>query len=263
VIVLRPRIIPCLLVHERGLVKTVGFASPKYIGDPINVVKIFNEKAVDELAVYDIDATVKGHGPDYKMLENLAFESRMPLCYGGGVKTVDQVKTIIGLGLEKVAISSAAVANPRLVAEAAAAVGTQSVVVVLDVRPRRSSATYEVWTHNATVNTGRTMLEVAAEVEKLGAGEIVVNAIERDGQMKGYDLVMAGQISAAAQVPVTVLGGAGSLKHIEELIRHCGVVGAAAGSLFVFKGVYRAVLVNYPSIKQRDQLLDHVNNQLV
>jgi cyclase len=260
--VLRPRIIPSLLVQDQGLVKTIGFSSPKYVGDPINVVKIFNEKAVDELAIYDIDATVKGHGPDYKMLENLAFESRMPLCYGGGVKTVGQVKTIIGLGLEKVAISSAAVANPRLIAEAAEAVGTQSVVVVLDVKPRPRSTIYEVWTHNGTINTGRLMLDVAAEAEKLGAGEIVVNAIEKDGQMKGYDLEMARQINAAARVPVTILGGAGSLADIEELIRNFGVIGAAAGSLFVFKGIYRAVLVNYPSIKDRDQLLDHITKQV-
>ena len=131
-----------------------------------------------------------------KMLENLAFKSRMPLCYGGSIKTVDQVKTIIGLGVEKVAISSAAVANPRLIADAAEAVGNQSVVVVLDVKPRPHSTAYEVWTHNGSVNTGRLMLEVAAEVEKLGAGEIVVNAIEKDGQMKGYDLEMARQINA-------------------------------------------------------------------
>jgi cyclase len=254
--VLRPRIIPSLLVHDRGLVKTVGFSNPKYVGDPINVVKIFNEKAVDELAVYDIDATVRGHDPDYKMLENLAFESRMPLCYGGGVKTVEQVKTIIGLGIEKVAISSAAVANPRLVADAAEAVGNQSVVVVLDVKPRPGGSTYEVWTHNGTVNTGRPMLELAEEVEKLGAGEIVVNAIERDGQMKGYDLELARQINSSARIPVTILGGAGSLAHIQELINHFGVVGAAAGSLFVFKGIYRAVLVNYPSLEERDQLLN-------
>jgi cyclase len=259
---LRPRIIPCLLVREKGLVKTVGFSNPKYVGDPINVVKIFNEKAVDELAVYDIDATVRGHRPDYKMLEDLAFESRMPLCYGGGVKTVEQVKTIIGLGVEKVAISSAAVGNPRLVAEAADAVGNQSVVVVLDVRPRPRSATYEVWTHNGTVNTGRLMLEMAAEVEKLGAGEIVVNAIERDGRMQGYDLEMARQINASVRVPVTILGGAGSLQHIAELVRNFGVIGAAAGSLFVFKGVYRAVLVNYPDIKEREQLLRHINEQV-
>jgi len=253
--VLRPRIIPSLLVHDKGLVKTVGFSSPKYVGDPINVVRIFNEKAVDELAVFDIDATVRGQAPDYKMIENLAVESRMPLCYGGGVKTVEQVKTIIGLGVEKVAISSAAVGNPGLIAEAAEAVGGQSVVVVLDVKPRPHSTTYDVWTHNGTVNTGRSMLEVAAEAEKYGAGEIVVNAIERDGQMKGYDLELARQVNAASRVPVTILGGAGSLAHIEELIRNFGVIGAAAGSLFVFKGVYRAVLVNYPSLKERDALL--------
>ena len=252
---LRPRIVPCLLVHDKGLVKTVGFSNPKYVGDPINVVKIFNEKAVDELAVYDIDATVRGHGPDYKMIENLAFESRMPLYYGSGVKNVEQVKTIIGLGVEKVAISSAAVADPRLIAEAAEAVGSQSVVVVLDVKPRPRSTSYDVWTHNGTVNTGRPMLEVAAEAEKFGAGEIVVNAIERDGQMKGYDLELARQVNAASRVPVTILGGAGSLAHIEELIRNFGVIGAAAGSLFVFKGIYRAVLVNYPNIRERDQLL--------
>src|SRR4051795_13748557 len=157
---LRPRIIPCLLVQDKGLVKTVGFSSPKYVSDPINVVKIFNEKAVDELAVYDIDATVKGHGPDYKMLENLAFESRMPLCYGGGIKTVQQVKTVIGLGVEKVAISSAAIDHPRLIAEAAEAVGSQSIVVVLDVKPRPLTNNYEVWTRNGTVNTGRLMLDV-------------------------------------------------------------------------------------------------------
>jgi cyclase len=253
--VLRPRIIPSLLVHDRGLVKTVGFSDPKYVGDPLNVVRIFNEKEVDELAVFDIDATVRGQEPDYRMLENLAVESRMPLCYGGGVKTVEQVKTIIGLGIEKVAISSAAIANPKLIAEAAEAVGSQSVVVVLDVRPRRRSSDYEVFTHNARIGTGRTLLEVAAEAERLGAGEIVVNAIERDGQMKGYDLALARQINEAARVPVTILGGAGSLAHIEELIRNFGVIGAAAGSLFVFKGIYRAVLVNYPTVRERDQLL--------
>lgn len=259
---LRPRIIPCLLVHDKGLVKTVGFSNPKYVGDPINVVKIFNEKAVDELAVYDIDATVRGHEPDYKMIEDLAFESRMPLCYGGGVKTLEQVKTIIGLGVEKVAISSAAVGNPRLIAEAAEAVGKQSIVVVLDVRPRPSSNSYEVWTHNGTVNTGRPMLQVAAEAEKLGAGEIVVNAIDKDGRMQGYDLELARQIHDSSRVPVTILGGAGSLQHIEQLVRNFGVIGAAAGSLFVFKGVYRAVLVNYPSVKEREQLLHHINKQV-
>lgn len=248
---LRPRIIPCLLVHEGGLVKTVRFGDPKYVGDPINVVKIFNEKQVDELAVFDIDATVEGRGPDYKLISHLAAESRMPLAYGGGVKTLEQARTIISLGVEKVAISSAAVENPRLIADVSEAVGAQSVVVVLDVKPRRDGKDYEVWTHNARVNTGRSMSDVAAEVQKLGAGEIVVNAIERDGTMQGYDLNLSRAINAIAHIPITILGGAGSLDHIAELIRNFGVIGVGAGSLFVFKGPYRAVLVNYPTVAQR------------
>lgn len=252
---LRPRIFPCLLVHDQGLVKTVRFSNAKYVGDPINVVKIFNEKEVDELAVFDIDATVRGTAPDYKMIANLAAESRMPLTYGGGVKTLEQARTIVGLGVEKVAISAAAAADPDLIRQVSEAVGRQSVVVVLDVRPRRGGANYEVWTHNGTVNTGRLMTEVADQVQKLGAGEIVVNAIEHDGVMEGYDLNMARQINAIATVPVTILGGAGSLADVAELIRNFGVIGAGAGSMFVFKGTYRAVLVNYPSVAERDRLL--------
>lgn len=252
---LRPRIIPCLLVKNKGLVKTVGFADPKYVGDPINAVKIFNEKEVDELIVLDIDATARGYGPDYRMIMHLAAESRMPLCYGGGVKTAQQAKTIIGLGVEKVALSSAAVENPRLITQVAEEVGCQSVVVVLDVKKRLPSATYEVWTHSGGMNTGRSPAEFAAAVEKLGVGEIVVNSIDQDGRMKGYDLEVAKQVHEAISVPMTVLGGAGSLEDIGVLIANFGVVGAAAGSLFVFKGIYRAVLINYPSSDERGQLI--------
>ena len=159
---LRPRIIPCLLVRDKGLVKTVGFETGKYVGDPINAVKIFNEKEVDELAVLDIDATVRGAEPDYGMIEQIAVESRMPLCYGGGVKTTQHAKTIVGLGVEKVAISSAAVENPALISEVADEVGSQSVVVVLDVKRGRNG--FEVWTHNGRVNTHKPPAAVATEV---------------------------------------------------------------------------------------------------
>jgi cyclase len=243
------------LVRDKGLVKTVGFAESKYVGDPINAVKIFNEKEVDELMVLDIDATVRGHAPDYRMIEHVAAESRMPLCYGGGVKTAEQAKTIIGLGIEKVAISSAAIDNPSLVSQVADAVGNQSVVVVLDVKARESGAKYEVCTHNGRVSTGRAPADVAAGLERLGVGEIVVNSIDNDGRMRGYDLAAVRQVREATNVPLTVLGGAGSLKDIGELIRNFGVVGAAAGSLFVFKGVYRAVLINYPSAGDRDRVI--------
>jgi cyclase len=252
---LRPRIIPCLLVRDKGLVKTVGFASPKYVGDPINAVKIFNEKEVDELMVLNIDATVRNQEPDYRMIEILAAESRMPLCYGGGVKTAEQAKTIIGLGVEKVAISSAALANPALISKVANAVGNQSVVVVLDIRKHPRNEKYEVWTHNGKVNTRRAPSDVATQFEKLGVGEIVVNSIDNDGAMKGYDIPMVEEVRDATSVPMTVLGGAGSLKDIGELIGRFGLIGAGAGSIFLFKGIYKAVLINYPSTEEKDRLI--------
>ncbi|HUO67396.1 MAG TPA: AglZ/HisF2 family acetamidino modification protein [Gammaproteobacteria bacterium] len=251
---LRPRIIPCLLVKDGGLVKTVRFGSPKYVGDPINAVRIFNEKEVDELVVLDIDASARGREPDYVMIRNLAAECRMPLCYGGGVKTLEQAERIIGMGVEKVALSSAAVEDPELVARMADVVGGQSVVVVLDVRRNKRGAA-EVWTHNGTRDTGRLAVDLAKAMAERGAGEIVVNSIDNDGVMKGYDLDLVADVRGAVGVPVTVLGGAGSLEHVAELIRRFGLVGAAAGSLFVFKGVYRAVLINYPSRTDKDALL--------
>lgn len=251
---LRPRIIPCLLVRDRGLVKTVKFGPSKYVGDPINAVKIFNEKEADELIVLDIDATTKGYPPDLMMIQKLAAECRMPLCYGGGIKTVEQAKQIIGLGVEKVALSAAALADPKLITAIAAEIGSQSVVVVLDVK-KSLFGKYEVYTHNGQKSTGRSPIEVAQQAEKLGAGEIVINSVDLDGLMKGYDLDLAAKVREAISLPMTVLGGAGSLSDIGKLIQNCGVVGAAAGSLFVFKGIYRAVLISYPSFIERDSLI--------
>jgi imidazole glycerol-phosphate synthase subunit HisF len=250
---LRPRIIPCLLVHKGGLVKTVQFKDAKYVGDPINAVKIFNEKEADELIVVDIDASRNGVAPDFTLITRLAVECRMPLCYGGGVKSADQARRIIGLGVEKVAIGSAALDDPGLVPAVAAEIGSQSVVVVLDVRPKGDS--YEVWTHNAMRASGVDAFDAARRAADSGAGEIVVNCIERDGRMGGYDVPLAVRMRASMGLPLTMLGGAGSLVHMTELIRECGVVGAAAGSLFVFKGPYRAVLINYPSPERRDEVL--------
>lgn len=253
---LRPRITPCLLVHEGGLVKTVGFKDPKYVGDPINAVKIFNEKEADELVVLDIDATRNGVEPDYKLIQDLAAECRMPLAYGGGVRTPEQAKRIIELGVEKVCISSAAIEDPSCIRRIADAVGGQSVVVVLDVRKRSGlfANGYELCTHNATKAHKLDPIAFARECQAQGAGEIVLNSVDRDGVMKGYDLELAKQMRAALRIPMSVLGGAGSLADIEALIKACGVIGAAAGSLFVFKGQYRAVLINYPQPAQKDAL---------
>ncbi len=257
---LRPRIIPCLLVKNRGLVKTVNFANPKYVGDPINAVKIFNEKEVDELIVVDIDASVQNREPDYAMIRNLAVECRMPLCYGGGVKTLSQVEKIISLGVEKVAVSSAAISDPEIVSRSAEVVGSQSIVVVMDVKSAKSGRAYEIWTHNAGESTGKIPVDFAKQAEALGAGEVVINSIDQDGVMKGYDFGLVREIREAISLPITVLGGAGSLKHIAALIDAFGIIGAAAGSLFVFKGIYRAVLINYPSRAEKDALTAKVLN---
>lgn len=253
---LRPRIIPCLLIKDKGLVKTTNFENPKYVGDPINAVRIFNEKEVDELIVLDIDATVDRREPDYVMIEKLAEECRMPLCYGGGVTAAAQVQRIVQLGVEKVAVSAAALDNQALVSEASNLVGKQSIVVVLDVKKSFLGNKYEVWTHNGKKNTGIDPVELAREMEKRGAGEIVINSVDNDGLMNGYDLTLAEKIREIIHVPLTVMGGAGSLNDIGILINKFGTIGAAAGSLFVFKGVYRAVLINYPNRAEKDTIIN-------
>lgn len=251
---LRPRVTPCLLVQNRGLVKTVRFGEPKYVGDPLNAVRIFNEKEVDELIVLDIDASVQGREPDYDLIRNLASESRMPLCYGGGVTTVDQVERLVELGVEKVALSSVVTTKPDVVPRMTEAVGSQSIVVVLDVK-RAGAGEYRTWIHNGTRPTGQNAIEAAQRIAALGVGEIVINSIDHDGTMAGYDLPLISAIWERTTVPITALGGAGSLDDIRALFRKFGIIGAAAGSLFVFKGTYRAVLINYPRRADKDALV--------
>jgi len=250
---LRPRIIPSLLIQDNGLVKTVNFKNPKYVGDPINAVKIFNEKSVDELAIFDIDATVKDHDPNYSLIERIANQSRMPLCYGGGVKTVEQAQRIFGLGIEKIALSSAVLQNPRLISAIADRVGAQSVIVVLDVKKKMFGG-YEVYTHNGKKGTGINPFQFIQEAQKLGAGEIVINSIDQDGVMKGYDFGLIDKAREQTSLPMTVLGGAGSLEDIKKVIDKHKIIGVAAGSLFVFKGVYKAVLINYPTKEEKEKL---------
>ncbi len=250
---LRPRIIACLLIHNGALAKTVGFGKPKYVGDPLNAVRIFNEKEVDELIVLDIDATRERRDPNYKLIRNLAAECRMPLAYGGGVQSVQQFEQLVSLGVEKVAVSAAAVAEPSLLTRAAERVGQQSVVMVLDVRKQGQG--WEVFTHNGTRATGLDAVAFSQKAEALGAGEIVINSIDCDGLMTGYDKGIVRAVRAATTRPMTIVGGAGTLADIAGLVREFGVIGAAAGSLFVFKGLYKAVLINYPSRIEKDRLI--------
>ena len=252
---LNPRIIPSLLVKNKGLVKTTRFGDPKYVGDPINAVRIFNEKSVDELIVLDIDASSENRDPDYKMIAHIAAECRMPLCYGGGIKTAEQALKIFGLGVEKVALSSSVIERPQLISEVAKSVGNQSVVVVLDVKKKRFSNNYDLYIHNGKKKTGIDPIEFAKKVEKLGCGEIVINSIDNEGTMKGFDFNIIDKIRNTVSIPITVLGGAGSLEDVGEVINKYGIIGVAAGSLFVFKGKYRAVLINYPNDFEKSDLI--------
>ena len=252
---LRPRIIPSILVHNKGLVKTTNFKNHKYVGDPINTVKIFNEKEVDELVVFDIDATVKEEEPNYKMIENIASECRMPLCYGGGIKTAMQASRIFSLGVEKIALSSAAILDLKILKKIGDQVGLQSVVVVLDIK-RNIFGKLELFINNARMKIKIDPLDFINKIQKIGVGEIIVNSINNDGKMLGYDFIMLDKIVKSIEVPLTILGGAGSINDISLAFEKYGIIGASAGSLFVFKGKYKAVLINYPSEQEKQNIFN-------
>jgi cyclase len=240
------RVIPCLLLRNAGMVKTVRFDDAKYLGDPINVVKLFNDKEADELVLLDIAATPEGRGPAFARIEQLASECFMPVCYGGGVRSVDDMRTLFGLGVEKVAVNTRAVEDPRLIREAAGQFGSQSVIASIDVR-RGLLGRYEVVTRGGRKRTGLDPVAFAQEMERQGAGEILLNSVDRDGTMGGYDLELTRRVTRAVEVPVVACGGAGSLADMGRVVREAGASAAAAGSLFVFHGRHRAVLISYPS----------------
>jgi len=252
---LYPRIIPCLLIKNKGLVKTLRFSDPKYVGDPLNAVKIFNEKSVDELIVLDIDASTEEREPDYNVIANLAMECRMPLCYGGGIRTSEQAIKIFQLGVEKIALSSKAIEDPSIISEISNKVGAQSVIVILDVKKNRFSKKYNIYTKNGTLKSKHNPIDFSKRIQQEGCGEIVINSIDKDGGMNGYDYEIIDQIRNVVSIPLTVLGGAGSLDDIGVLINKHGIIGASAGSLFVFKGKYRAVLINYPNPDEKETLI--------
>ena len=253
---LNPRIIPTLLVHNKGLYKSIKFKDHKYVGDPLNAVRIFNEKKADEIMVLDIDASVNNQPPNMKLIENLASECRMPLCYGGGIKSVEQAQQIFSLGVEKIAISSAAIENPSLITQISDIVGSQSVVVIIDVR-KKFFGGLEICINNAKKSVGIDIVEFIKKIQKLGAGEIVINSIDDDGMMHGYNITLIKKLVEYIKIPLTVLGGAGNLNHIREVINKFGIIGISAGSLFVFKGKYKAVLINYPTREEKDKLINH------
>lgn len=251
---LQKRVIPCLLLHKGGLYKTEKFKKPTYIGDPINAIKIFNEKEVDELIFLDIDATTQNKELNYKIIEDIASECFMPLCYGGGVKNIEQMKKIYALGVEKISLSSAAVLNPKLIREAAKIFGNQSVIVTIDVK-KEFWGKKKVFINNGKKNTKIDPIEFVKKIESLGVGEIVVNSVDNDGVMRGYDLELLKEIKQNTKVPIIALGGAGNLNHIKEVFEIAKVDAVACGSMFVYQGPLKGVLISYPSYEQIEELL--------
>jgi cyclase len=244
---LHTRVIPCLLLLNQGLVKTVKFGSPTYLGDPINIVRIFNEKEVDELVLLDITATREQRGPNFKLLGDIAGEAFIPLAYGGGIRTIDAASQVFTLGFEKVVINTYAAENPSFIQAAASRFGSQSIVVSIDARKRLRGG-YEVYTRGGAERTRRDPVAFALEMEQMGAGEIMITSVERDGAMQGYDLELIRDVTSAVGIPVIACGGAGGIGHFGEAVQ-AGAAAVAAGSLFVFQGRHRAVLISFPTVE--------------
>lgn len=249
----RPRLIPCLLLSDGNLVKTRKFKDSTYLGDPINAVKIFSEKCVDELCIQDINASKNGIGPNFELLAEIATEAFMPLSYGGGITTVDQVRQLFRIGFEKVVLNTGWLERPELLGEIAAQFGVQSVIVSIDVKQdilRR----YHCVICDGTRQVEGTPVELAQRAEALGAGEILLNSIDRDGTMQGYDLKLVRSVADAVKIPLIACGGAGSAKDMEVVLHQAGAHAAAAGSMYVFYGTRRAVLIHVPEEKELMEL---------
>lgn len=250
---LPPRVIPCLLLDGEAFVKTVRFAEPRYLGDPVNIINLFNRFEVDEICLLDIAATREEREPDYELIHELADECWVPLAYGGGIRSVDAVRRVLAAGIEKVVIGTAAWERPGLVTEASQRFGAQAIVASVDVR--RVDGVAGVWVRNASIPTGADPAAYATRMESLGAGELLLNAVDRDGTMAGYDLELIREVSAAVGVPVIACGGAATRDDLVGPIS-AGASAVAAGSLFVFQGASRAVLVNFPERQQIEALFE-------
>lgn len=250
---LRTRVIPVLLLRNKGLVKTIRFGASKYIGDPINAVKLFNDKEVDELVFLDIDASKEGRGPNFDLIKNIASECFMPLGYGGGITTLEDIKRLFSIGVEKVIINSAALKDLSLVTEAARIFGDQSIVVSIDVT-KNFLGKYQTYSHAKISHSRSNPLNYALEAEMAGAGEIILNSVDRDGVMEGYDIKLIKLVTEATKIPVVACGGAGDLTDIKKAV-DAGASGVAAGSIFIYHGPHKGVLINYPTQSELKKIL--------
>ncbi len=240
----RPRIIPTLLIDDRDLIKTVRFGERTYLGDPVNAVKIFNRKRVDELSVLDIGATKNGREPDFEILKDIASEAFMPLSCGGGIRTVEQIHDLLSIGYEKVVINTGLVRDPELIRKAAELAGSQSIVASIDAKTVGGS--YKCCIADGTETVDISPAELAKKAEALGAGEIIINSVDRDGMMSGYDIALVRSVADAVKIPVIAIGGAGGIADLKEVLTQGHAHAAAGGSMFVYYGRLKAVLITAP-----------------
>jgi imidazole glycerol-phosphate synthase subunit HisF len=245
---------PCLLLRNRGLVKTIKFKNPSYVGDPINTIRIFNEKEVDELILLDITATMENKKPSFSLIAEVATECFMPLTYGGGIQSIEDAKIIFSLGVEKIAINSYSFENPGFIRELADVFGSQSIIVSIDAK-KNWMGHYTVYSKGGKISTQYNPVDWAIFMEKTGAGEILLTSIERDGTFEGYDITLIKQVASSVNVPVIACGGAGKIEDFTEAVVNGGASAVAAGSMVVYQGKNRAVLINFPSIKERETVL--------
>lgn len=245
---LKHRVIPCLLLRNGGLVKTMKFNNPKYVGDPINAIRIFNDKEVDEIIVLDIMASREKMEPNYALIEQFAGECFMPLCYGGGIRTVEQATLLFSLGVEKVCLQTAALDDMDIITQIADKFGNQSVLISIDVKKNRMGK-YQIYSATSRQLLPQSLMVFLQKAVAAGAGEVVLNAVDRDGMMQGMDIRLIHDASAAISVPLIAVGGAGSLTDIKAAI-DSGASAVSAGAFFVFQGPHRAVLITYPQYQE-------------
>jgi cyclase len=250
----RTRIIPVLLISDGGLVKTVKFSNERYLGDPINAVKIFNEKEVDELVLLDIKASKNGTEPNFDEIGEIVSEAFMPIGYGGGIKTMQHIEKLFNIGVEKVILNTTVFENESLITEASRIYGSQSIVVSLDVK-KDLWGDYRIYTHSGSRKQKLDLLSALKHVQDLGAGELIMNSIDKDGTMAGYDLPLIKKVSGHLEIPVVAIGGAGTIQHLAEVIQ-AGASAIAAGSMFIYQGVHKAVLISYVTTEQLEGAIE-------
>jgi cyclase len=250
---LKTRVIPCLLLKGSGFVKTLRFKRPTYLGDPRNIVRIFNEKEVDELILLDIAATPEKRQPDFDLIAEIVSECFMPVCYGGGIHDLNDLRKLQAIGIEKIAINTHSVQEPEFIKKAADFSGSQSIVAAIDVK-KNFRGKHEIFVNHGRIKTALEPAAWAEKLQKLGAGEILLNSIDRDGTMKGYDLELIKKVTRAVDIPVIASGGAGQFSDLSKAVLDGGAAAVAAGSLFVFQGIHRAVLISYPEIARLETL---------